>query len=98
VKPHLRLTPEAEADLADAFDYYEIQLPGLGDDFLAAIERHLGLVADNPAQYQVQYREVRRAVVRRFPYAIFYSIEENGVVVLAIDHQARDPAHWKARL
>jgi toxin ParE1/3/4 len=98
VRPHAQLTREAEADLAEAFDYYEAQLSGLGHEFVATVEQQLARVVENPAQYQVLYRGVRRAVMRRFPYAVFYLAEEEAVVVLAIEHQARDPEHWKLRL
>lgn len=96
--PYAELTPEAEADLAEAFDYYEDQLAGLGHEFVTTLEQQLGRVVENPSQYQVLYRDVRRAVMRRFPYAVFYLVEGEAVVVLAIEHQARDPEHWKERL
>ena len=98
MRRHAQLTREAEADLAEAFDYYEAQLSGLGHEFVAAVEQQLDRVAENPALYQVLHRGVRRAVMRRFPYGIFYLVEGEAVVVLAIDHQARDPEHWKQRL
>lgn len=98
MRPHAQLTPEAEADLAAAFDYYEAQLPGLGYEFVATVEQQLEWVVENPAQYQVRHRGVRRAVMRRFPYAVFYLVEGEAVVILAIEHQARDPEHWKQRL
>lgn len=98
MRPHAQLTREAESDLAEGFDYYEAQLPGLGHEFVATVEQQLERVVENPAQYQVLHRGVRRAVLRRFPYAIFYLAEEGALVVLAIEHQARDPEHWKQRL
>jgi len=98
VRARAELTPGAESDIAEAFDFYEAQLAGLGVQFLATLERQLELVVDNPLQYEVRYRSVRRAVLRRFPYAIFYLFEGESVVVLAVEHQARDPEHWKQRL
>lgn len=95
---HGQLTPEAEADLAEAIDYYEAQLPGLGHDFIDTFEKQLERVVQNPAQYQTRHRGVRRAVMRRFPYAVFYKVERDAVVVLAVEHQARHPEHWKQRL
>lgn len=55
-------------------------------------------MTENPLQYEVRYRSVRRAVMRRFPYAIFYLFEGESIVVLAVEHQARDPEHWRQRL
>jgi len=98
VRRYAELTPEAESDLAEAYDYYEGPIPGLGDEFVATLEQQLERVVENPAQYQEIHRGVRRAVMRRFPYAVFYIGEQNAVVVLAVEHQARDPKHWKQRL
>jgi len=98
VRRYAQLTREAEGDLAEAFDYYEAQLSGLGHEFVATVEHQLERIVENPAQYQVLHRDVRRAVVRRFPYAVFYLVDAEVVVVLAIEHQARDPEHWKQRL
>jgi len=98
VRGRAELTPEAESDVAEAFDYYEAQLSGLGVELVATLERQLELVTENPLQYEVRYRSIRRAVLRRFPYAVFYLFEDESVVVLAVEHQARDPEHWKQRL
>jgi toxin ParE1/3/4 len=98
VRRYAHLTREAEADLAEAFEYYESQLSGLGDDFFGTVEQQLERIVANPAQYQVRYRGVRRAVMRRFPYAVLYLVEDQVVIVLAIEHQARDPERWKQRL
>lgn len=92
------LTPEAEADLDEAFAWYEEQVLGLGSDFVAAVEDQLERIAANPLQYQEAHQGIRRAILKRFPYAIFYLQEEGRVVVLAVEHQARDPEHWKRRL
>ena len=91
MKPYAELTPEAEADLAEAFDYYEDQIAGLGHEFVTTLEQQLERVVENPSQYQVRYREVRRAVMRRFPYAVFYLVEGEAVVVLAI----AEPRTWR---
>jgi plasmid stabilization system protein ParE len=98
VRRHAQLTREAEADLAEAFDYYEAQPSGLGHEFVAAVEQQPERVVENPTFYQVMHRGVRRAVMRRFAYGVFYLFEGGAVVVLAVEHQARDPEHWKQRL
>ena len=58
----------AERDMEEAFDWYEGQRPGLGVQFTTAIDRHLSRISGNPEVCQVVLGEVRRAVVRRFPY------------------------------
>jgi len=83
--------PTAVAELHEAFEWYEHERPGLGRDFLSEIgrvERHLEVT---PELYQRVEDEVRRATLRRFPYGLFYVIENDAVVVLGCFHLHRDP-------
>ena len=91
----LILRQEAERDLVEAYKWYEEKVPGLGTDFLAIIERSLELIQENPARFPVMYRNVRRALMRRFPYGIFYFLEVESIIVLAVLHTARNPAKWR---
>ena len=94
----LLLRPEARADLQDGYDWYEEQRPGLGEEFLREVRSVLDRVRDHPTLYQRIHHEVRRALPRRFPYGIFYLVEPNRIVVLAITHQSRDPEIWRQRM
>ena len=69
--PRLRLNPEAEADLVEAFAWYEGQRPGLGSEFFAEVAQVLQRIEDTPLQHAVVQEDTRRAIVRRFPYAVF---------------------------
>ncbi len=91
----LILWQDAEKDLAQAYKWYNENVPGLGSDFLAVVERALESIQDNPLRFPVIYRNVRRALVKRFPFGIFFVTEEERVVVLAVMHTARDPAKWR---
>ena len=62
--------PEAEADMAEAFGWYERRLQGLGDGFLAEIDRVIRLIAENPWRAARIWRDARRMIPRRFPYAV----------------------------
>ena len=85
-------------DLAAGFGYYEDQAQGLGDEFLAAVDSGFDAIESYPEMFAQAHGEVRRAVVSRFPYAIFYRVEARRVVVLTVLHTARDPKLWpKAR-
>jgi plasmid stabilization system protein ParE len=97
VKPILVLRRAAVGDIEDAQLWYEGQEPGLGDRFLAAVERTLALVEKNPYVYQLVEDEIRRAVVRKFPYNVFYLPEVERVVVLAVFHQAMSPGRLASR-
>jgi plasmid stabilization system protein ParE len=90
--------PEAERDIAEASDYYESQRTGLGDAFEAAVEVVFRQVERMPELHQVVFKTVRRAALKRFPYAVFYCIQDGDVVVIAVSHGRRDPGRWKSRL
>ena len=87
----LIVRPEAEADALEAFRWYNEQLPGLGQEFLGELERVMGSIQQNPQIHSKVHRELRRALVRRFPYGVFYSISSDRIVIVAILHTARDP-------
>jgi plasmid stabilization system protein ParE len=91
------IRPEAEADLANAWDWYERQRAGLGAEFFLCVEEVLERIGRTPEMYMVVHHDVRRALTRRFPYAVYYCIAGNDVVVLGILHTRRDPREWPSR-
>lgn len=95
--PRFTLRPRAEHDIQAAFEWYESQRPGLGDEFLVAVRQRLEAVRAFPESSPLIYRDVRRAVVSRFPYLVFYVVTPTRVSVLAVLHHARDPAKWPRR-
>ena len=90
----LRLRPEAEADLREASEWYDGRRAGLGGEFLAEVERSLMLIQESPSLFAEVHKNVRRALVKRFPYGVFYLTQPGGVIVLAVLHQARSPELW----
>ncbi|MFT5133550.1 MAG: toxin ParE1/3/4 [Gammaproteobacteria bacterium] len=89
-----RLTEEAEVDLSEASIWYQQQQRGLGDEFLDEVLAESRSIQNHPFAYPVIHREVRRALTHRFP-RVFYRVEEELIVVLAIMHASRDPNRWK---
>jgi len=81
-------------DLAAAYGWYEEQRPGLGERFLTAVEASFETIEKFPDMFAQIHRDVRRAIVSRFPYAVFYRVETSRVVVLAVQHTARNPTSW----
>lgn len=81
-------------DLAAGFGYYEGQTEGLGERFLAAVDSVFDAIERYPDMFAQVHGEVRRALVSRFPYGVFYRVESRRVVVLAVLHTARDPRLW----
>jgi plasmid stabilization system protein ParE len=93
----VRFTQAARAELIEAQDWYEKEAPGLGGRFRAEIEKVVERIANNPERYAVVYKSLRRARLQRFPYALFFSIEDKELMVVACFHSKRDPKRWQAR-
>lgn len=91
------MRPAAEADLAAARQWYNLQRPGLGEDFLDAATAAARFIAERPEVYQILHRDVRRAPLRRFPYGLLFRVYPNVIVVVAVFHARRDPKIWQHR-
>ena len=89
--------PAARAEFDGATLWYEDRQPGLGIQFLAEIDRAVDLASQYPDRYPIKHSEIRCIRAHRFPYSIFYLVEAERIVVLAVFHARRDPAIWKAR-
>jgi len=84
--------------MIEAQDWYENEAPGLGRRFRAAVEEIIERMSANPRQFPVIYKNVRRALLRRFPYAIMFIVEaDETLTVIACFHGSRDPVHWQKR-
>ena len=82
----------------DAQDWYENEARGLGRRFRAAVEAVVERMTANPLQFPVVHRNIRRALLRRFPYALMFVIEaDDSLTVIACFHGSRDPASWRRR-
>ena len=95
--PRLFVQDAAAADIESAAVWYETRRAGLGGEFLRAVRATLAAIARNPNQYRVVRAEVRRAVVRRFPYNVFFVVDADHTAVLACLHFRRDPQVWQSR-
>jgi toxin ParE1/3/4 len=87
----------ARRDFFDACEWYNQRRAGLGRRFEAAVEGTLEMISASPESFPMVHRDVRRALVRRFPYGLFYRIRGETIHVLAVLHGRRDPARWKER-
>jgi plasmid stabilization system protein ParE len=98
VSYRLIVRPKAEADMVEAFDWYEERRPGLGHEFLGTIRSVLQAIADHPLRHSVIYREVRRALPRRFPYKVLYFVQSDEVQIIGVIHVRRHPLAWPRRV
>jgi len=94
----LILAPEAELDLAEAYAWYEKRRAGLGEEFLSSVDACLESIRRQPEMHTLVHETYRRALVRRFPFAIFYEYADAGVTVYSVFHTSRDPEKWRQRL
>jgi plasmid stabilization system protein ParE len=99
---NVELLPQARIDVAEAYAWYEQRVEGLGERFLSKVEDCLASVVAQPNLREVAHRSklrvYRRALVERFPYAVFYAFEGDEVTVFAILHTSRDAKKWRRRL
>lgn len=93
----VRLTSAAERDVREAAGWYRDQNPGLDLRFRDSIRTALRRIAERPTLYAEVHRDIRRALAQPFPYSIFYRLRDDQVLVVAVVHQARDPAIWQRR-
>jgi len=91
------LRNEAQAEFDEAFDWYEAHRPGLGPEFAAEIQKVFDRIAVHPLMHQVVFADIRKGVVRRFPYCVFYRPHQDRVEVIAVFHSNRDPSIWQGR-
>ncbi len=94
----LIVRPEAEAEMTDAFDWYEDRVPGLGSEFLLCVDAVFSAIQRTPQHYPCVHKTARRALSRRFPYEIIFVEDDERVVVLSVFHAKRNPKQWLERI
>lgn len=81
----------AEAEIDQVADWYQRHNLDAVLGFRVAVDRTIDFIREYPEQYQVVYRQTRRALVHGYPYALFYTVDQQQIVVIACLHMARDP-------
>lgn len=95
---HIVFRQEVYNDIKTAYDWYESQRVGLGEDFLLTLEESYVKITRTPKIYQDIYKTVRRKLVSMFPYGIYFVIRNDSIIVLAILHTKREPLKWQDRV
>lgn len=93
----LIVNPFAEEDALKAAVWYNNKSEGLGNEFLLALDAKINEIQRNPNHFQVVYKNIRRALTNRFPFGIFFIVENDTIYILAILHTSRNPKIWKDR-
>jgi plasmid stabilization system protein ParE len=92
------VSPLAERDIAEAFGWYESRSAGLGEFFLRQLNDCFDSIRQRPLMFEIIVDDFRRALVRKFPYAVFFEHSADQIVVDAVFHCSQDPAKWQSRL
>jgi toxin ParE1/3/4 len=90
VKWRLVIRPRTETDLREGRTWYENQRAGLGAEFFAEIDATIRVLIRDPRRHPIYYRGFRRVLARRFPYKLFYRLEDDRVIIFRILHVRRD--------
>ena len=94
---NLLVRPAAAAEIEAAVDWYEGRRAGLGRDFLEVVNSAFDSIRSRPDAHRVVHRDTRRMLLKRFPYAIYYRLYDDAIVVVACMHGRRHPLRWKVR-
>lgn len=97
MKYKLTLRKEAEFDVEEQFEFFEEKRVGLGHDFLLCVEEALDKLQKNPLIYRKIYKELRRTSITRFPFRVFYLVQNQNIIVTAVFHAKKDPTSWRNR-
>jgi plasmid stabilization system protein ParE len=94
----LVIAPEAQNDVDDAYRWYEKRRFGLGEEFLGCVDACIQAICRMPEIHPQIHEEYRRALVRRFPYAVFFECSAEKITVYSIFHTSQNPEKWHNRL
>jgi len=90
--------PDAELEFTEAIDYYEDKEIGFGSDFAVEVYSAIERITARPKAWPIIEEDIRRSLVRRFPYGILYSEGKEEIFIVAVMHLHRDPGYWKHRI
>ncbi|OFW28626.1 MAG: hypothetical protein A3J28_16785 [Acidobacteria bacterium RIFCSPLOWO2_12_FULL_60_22] len=87
----------AEEEMLETARFYESQATGLGDDFQAEVQRMVQSILLHPNAGSLLSEEIRRRILRKFPFGILYAVEPDSIIIVAVMHLRRKPYYWKDR-
>ena len=93
----IQFHPDAEAEMIDSAEWYELQQVDLGKRFLATVQDSINRIEINPLLFSVVESDVHRCLTRTFPFGILFRIHMDVIVIMAVMHLTRDPNYWKHR-
>ena len=94
----LEFHPEAELELIESAVYYDKQVSGLGERFESEIRYATDLMLDQPEIGPLVDPNLRKFILTRFPFTLYYSVTADVLRIEAVAHQSRRPGYWKPRV
>lgn len=95
---NLIIKPKAEEDIGETMEWYKEQNENLPEKFLIKIDESLEKIGSNPEHYQKRYGEIRIVFIKKFPYGIYYTAEENTIYIHAVLHTKQNPIIAEKRM
>ncbi|MGX1025110.1 type II toxin-antitoxin system RelE/ParE family toxin [Flavobacterium sp. CS20] len=93
----LQLSDEAELDLDKSYEFYYENNPKVADTFFQRIKLGFENIKENPVTFPIAHKDVRKYVIKKFPFVIYYRIINTSIQVIAIFHTSRNPEIWNER-
>jgi plasmid stabilization system protein ParE len=93
-----KFLPEADEEFREAARYYENGASGVGLAFITEVHRVISVVISHPRSAKKVRGNIRSKVLIHFPYSLFYSIESDLILIVAVAHHKRRPTYWRCRL
>ena len=88
----------AEAEIADAMDYYNAQYSGLGYEFAIEVKKSLNRILSFPSAWSIFSKKIRKSQINRFPYGILYEIREDTIIIFAVLNLKQNPEKWESKI
>ncbi len=95
---NLNIIAEAQDDIAVAALWYENERKGLGEGFINAVEKSLRSITKTPLLYPVKRQGCRAALLKKFPFVIYYKIFPDSIIIVTVLHTAKSPESWIDRI
>ena len=93
----IKISPFAEQDLDMTVEWYNFQSDGIGNEFAYVISEMFERIKTNPLQFPKDYGKMRKAVIKRFPYSVFFVVKDEVAFIFGIFSASRNPNIMKNR-
>lgn len=98
LKYDLSFAAVAREDVREIVLWYKNEVDGLENRFLFSLEVIISELRDNPLIYPIQFNNIRCGLLRRFPYKVYYTIDQETVIILGVIHVKRNPKLIRKRV